>query len=96
MTSILQNPYFKEQIVFVGSSGVSYITENCGETYKLLDHGRKIFTIRFHPTKKKQLLAKVLADCKGKTGCKENMELLLTSDHKNWKVITNYVHGYDW
>lgn len=94
--AIIKNNHFTEQIIFLGSSGVSYLTENCGEDFKILDHGKKLFKIRFHPTKKNYLLAKTEIECEGVKNCKKRMELILTRDHVKWESLVDYIQDFDW
>lgn len=94
--AIAKNNFFNEQIVFLGSSGVSYLSEDCGESFKLLDHGKKLFKIRFHPTRKNYLLARTEVDCEGKKNCTKRMELILTKDHVKWESLVDYVQDFDW
>lgn len=96
IVSIKQNPHFTNQLIFVGTSGASYITEDCGVSLSLLDHGKKLFSIRFHPTKQYSLLALKMNDCNSKKGCKKHFELIYTNDMKNFRVLDTFIHNFAW
>lgn len=95
---IKENSHFKEQIFFIGKEGKSVVTDNCGESYEIFDHGKSIEVVKFHPIIKNKLLFTSRLSCEDSTekNCLEKNELIFTEDLKEFKVLNDYVHNFDW
>ena len=50
MQKIKISPVDKNLIFFLGSKGINWYSEDCGETLKALNNGRAIHEFEFHPT----------------------------------------------
>jgi len=49
---IITNSVDKRVLVFSGTHGFNWYTENCAETLKALNHGRPMEEIVFHPAER--------------------------------------------
>ena len=66
----------------LGSTGINWITEDCGANFRALNSGKKIHEFEFHPTEKTWALAATWTDCAefGDDPCKIYKELYVTKD----------------
>lgn len=70
VSRIIKNPVDNKMFIFMGTHGVSWITENCGQKIKVLNSGRKLSHFIFHPFERNWLLASSWKICKkGDTKC---------------------------
>ena len=60
---IIQNPKDKNLTIFLGTSGINYIGENCGNNITAINHGRRINEFIFHPTERNWALASAYTIC---------------------------------
>lgn len=86
-------------IVFLGTHGINWITEDCGHKVKALNHGRKVQEYVFHPTERNWGIASAFSVCDDYTDepCKINKEIFLTQDlGVNWATLASYVVQFGW
>lgn len=86
-------------MIFLGSHGINWVTNDCGRSVKALNHGRKIQEYIFHPTEKSWGLASAFSLCEDYTEepCKINKELYVTKDlGLNWELLASYVIQFGW
>ena len=84
----------------VGTNGVNWITEDCGQNIRALNAGKVIEEFRFHPHDRNHALAASWTNCeKLEEGekCTIFKELYATENlGKDWKYLTNYVFDFEW
>ena len=88
-------------VVFIGTKGINWVTEDCGASIKALNSGKSIEEIQFHPTQRDWALAASWTDCdpdnKDEDGCKLFKELYVTKNMgADWTFLTNYVFDFEW
>jgi hypothetical protein len=97
---MIQSPVDKSLVIFLGTHGVNWITEDCGRKIFALNHGRNIKEYIFHPTVRNWGLASAFTLCEDFTGgepCKIYKELYITRDlGKNWDILAAYVTQFAW
>lgn len=96
---MVQSPVDDSILVFLGTSGVNWITEDCGANLRALNSGKKIQTFSFHPIQRDWALATSWTSCVefGDEPCKIYKELYLTRNlGQEWNYLTNYVFDYEW
>jgi len=54
--------------IFLGTHGVNWITEDCGENIRAINTGRKLESFEFHPFEREWLLASAYKDCSNPRG----------------------------
>jgi len=96
---MMQSPVDDSLVVFLGSHGINWITEDCGATVRGLNSGKKIHEFQFHPTEKYWALAATWTDCVefGDDPCKIYKELYVTKDMgQSWQFMREYVYDFAW
>ena len=87
-------------MLFLGTEGVNWVTENCGENFRAMNQGRRIEEFMFHPTERNWMLASAWTLCEDfadKEPCKRYKELFVSKDlGKSWEQITQYVFQFSW
>jgi len=100
VSRILQSPVDKSLLLIVGTEGVSWITEDCGGSFKAMDQGRPVDQFQFHPIMRNWLLASAWTKCEDfddEDDCKIYKELFVTKDlGENWQFVQNYVFDFTW
>jgi len=61
--SIQQSPIDDRLVIFIGTKGINWVTEDCGANIKALNSGKSIEEIQFHPTKRDWALAASWTQC---------------------------------
>lgn len=61
--SIVQSPADDDLVVFLGSNGVNWVSEDCGANIKALNSGKKIQEFKYHPTERNWALAAAWTSC---------------------------------
>jgi hypothetical protein len=94
-----QSPVNNNLVVFLGSEGINWVTEDCGANLRALNTGKKIHEFLFHPKKSSYALAAGWTECESfddaEGPCEIVKELYVTTDMGlNWKFIKNYVHEF--
>ena len=70
-------------IFFLGDSGVNWLSEDCGLSFKPINNGRKIHEFVFHPTKRNSALASIYTNCddfENAKDCKIYKEIYYTEE----------------
>lgn len=96
---MIQSPVDKNMMIFLGTHGINWITEDCGRKIRALNHGRKIKEWIFHPTERTWGLASAFTLCEDFIGepCKIYKELFLTRDlGENWDLLGSYIVQFNW
>ena len=74
---------------------MNWLSEDCGETFKPLNNGRKIHDFDFHPLKRGTALASIFTTCEDFTGpekCEIYKEVYYTEDlGLHWNFLTDKV-----
>ncbi len=86
-------------IIFLGTHGINWISENCGEKIVAFNHGRRIQEFIFHPTEKKYALAMAYTICEDfkNEPCHYYKELYLTKNlGDSWDFMASYVVQAGW
>ena len=93
-----QSPVDDNIVVFIGTSGINWITEDCGATLRALNSGKVIEEFKFHPTDRSRALAASWTSCEEiETGCTIFKELYFTDNlGQKWKYCTNFVFDFEW
>jgi len=94
-----QSPIDKNMMIMLGTKGVNWVTENCGETFKAMDQGRPVTEIEFHPTERNWFLAAAWTLCEDFDGepCKKYKEVFVTRDlGETWTLLEDYVFQFSW
>lgn len=81
--------------MFLGSEGINFITEDCGNTVKTYGKHKNFKEFMFHPKNRNWVLANSWKNCKEvdpSTPCHVTKELYVTKDlGKSWDKIADYV-----
>jgi hypothetical protein len=96
---IIQSPIDPSIVVLLGSTGINYITQDCGAEIRALNSGKKINEFSFHPTQKNWALAASWTICQDykDENCKVFKELYFTMNlGGEWRYLTNYVFDFEW
>lgn len=78
-----KSPIDTSLIFFLGSNGIHWVTDDCGENFRALSYVKGFKDFLFHPTEKNWVLASSWTKCKDakpNSGCTVNKELYLTTD----------------
>ena len=100
--SMQQNPMDDSLIVFIGTKGINWVTEDCGANIKPLNTGKSVEEISFHPTQRNWALAASWTECDLQSGdsddgCRIFKELYYTKNMgQEWTFLTNYVFDFEW
>eukprot|EP01017_Pseudomicrothorax_dubius_P047392 TRINITY_DN8513_c0_g1_i1.p1 TRINITY_DN8513_c0_g1~~TRINITY_DN8513_c0_g1_i1.p1 ORF type:complete len:788 (-),score=111.71 TRINITY_DN8513_c0_g1_i1:1083-3446(-) len=95
----IRHPSNHEMIIFVGSKGVNWVTEDCGKTARKLALGKGIIEIDFHPTEEKWIIASSWTKCEDfiETSCEIYKELFVSRDMgEHWNLIASGVIQFSW
>jgi len=49
VSQMMQSPVDDSLVVFIGSHGINWVTEDCGVNVRGLNSGKKIHEFQFHP-----------------------------------------------
>ena len=99
VSRILQSPVDRNMLLFVGTHGVNWITENCGASFKAMNQGRKVDDFQFHPYERNWLLASAWTICDDfvEEPCLNYKELFVTKNlGHDWNLIAKYVIDFSW
>lgn len=86
-------------VVFLGTMGINWISEDCGANIKALNAGKKVQEFLFHPTQRDWAMAASWTTCAefGDEPCRIYKELYYTKNvGAEWIYITNYVFDFEW
>ena len=96
---LIKSPADDSLVIFQGSEGINWVTEDCGVTIKAMNQGRNVNEFQFHPTERTWLLAAAWSLCSDFVDepCKIFKELFISFDlGQNWKAIEDYVVQFSW
>jgi hypothetical protein len=96
---IIQSPKDKNLLIFLGTNGINFIGENCGNNIIAINHGRRISEFIFHPIERNWALACAYTICDDfiNEPCKLYKEVFVTFDlGLSWKQIGKYVVQVNW
>lgn len=96
---MLESPVDDSLIVFIGTSGINWITEDCGATVSALNTGRKVQEWLFHPSERNYALAASWTSCEefGDEPCRIYKELYYTHDlGLTFNFVADYVFDFEW
>ena len=99
VAELIKSPVDKNMVIFLGTHGINWITEDCGRKVKALNHGRKIQEFIFHPTERSWVLASAYTLCSDfqNEPCKKYKEIFSTQDlGENWNLLLPYVVQFGW
>jgi photosystem II stability/assembly factor-like uncharacterized protein len=80
---MIQSPVDDSLVVFTGTNGINWVTEDCGANLRALNSGKKIHEFQFHPTQRSWALAAgwtSCADFSDDEPCEIYKELYVTKD----------------
>ena len=86
-------------MIFQGSKGVNWLSENCGDNVKAMDNGRPVNEFLFHPFERNWMLAAAWTICDDfiDKPCLIYKELFISFDlGQNWVLIEDYVVQFSW
>jgi hypothetical protein len=97
---MIQSPVDDSLVVFTGTNGINWVTEDCGANIRALNSGKKIHEFQFHPTQRQWALAAgwtSCADFQDSEPCEIYKELYVTKDIGNsWQYLKSYVFDFSW
>jgi len=96
-----QSPVDDSLVVFIGTTGINWVTEDCGANLRALNSGKVIEEFHFHPHERNRALAASWTNCDKIDGedepCRIFKELYTTENLGiEWKYLTNYVFDFEW
>lgn len=99
VSEILLSPVDKNLVIFLGTHGINWVSQDCGRRIDGMNHGRKIQEFIFHPTERTWVLASAYTICDDFVDepCKNFKELFVTRDLGNtWNLLLSYVVQFNW
>ena len=96
---MVQNPNDDDLMVFLGTSGINWISEDCGGNLRALNAGKVVQEFIFHPTRRDWALAASWTSCAEfiDEPCKIYKELFVTKNlGEEWNYVQNYVYDFEW
>jgi hypothetical protein len=101
IAEIVPSPVDSNLIFLIGSSGINWVSEDCGSNFKPLNNGRKISQFKFHPTQRNWAMAAIFTSCDDfeddDEPCKIYREVYYTTDlGEHWNFLKDYVLEFEW
>ena len=100
VSSLIRNPVDNRMFMFLGTSGVNWISEDCGNEVYVMETGRKLSNFMFHPFERNWLLASSWTECSkdyNDGNCELKNQLFYSQNlGENWKFLANYVVQFSW
>lgn len=96
---IMKSPSDDNLLIFMGSEGINWISEDCGSSIKAMNQGRNVNEFQFHPTERSWLLAAAWSLCEDFVDepCQIYKELFVSTNlGQDWKLIEDYVVQFSW
>ena len=95
--NIVQNPVNKNILLFHGVGKMSWVTNDCGKTIKVVNHGKRALRFAFHPSFENYVLGLFEpSNCSGRK-CKESGNLAYSKDWGlTWTIIRREVMDFGW
>eukprot|EP01017_Pseudomicrothorax_dubius_P026780 TRINITY_DN3020_c0_g1_i4.p1 TRINITY_DN3020_c0_g1~~TRINITY_DN3020_c0_g1_i4.p1 ORF type:complete len:750 (-),score=167.04 TRINITY_DN3020_c0_g1_i4:24-2273(-) len=99
INKVVRNQADKKVLGLLGAEGVNFITEDCGDNFRVLSQGRVINELQFHPRVRGWALATSWSRCEDyvETPCVLTKELYVTKDlGYRWELVTDYIVQFAW
>lgn len=83
---MMQSPVDDNLVVFTGTNGINWVTEDCGANLRALNSGKRIHEFSYHPSQRSWALAAgwtSCADFADDEPCEIYKELYVTKDLGN-------------
>lgn len=101
IAEIVPSPVDPNLLFFIGETGVNWVSEDCGNSFKPLNNGRKISQFKFHPTQRNWAMASIFTSCddfdEDDEPCKIYREIYYTKDlGEKWSFLKDYVIEFEW
>ncbi|CAG9324152.1 unnamed protein product [Blepharisma stoltei] len=83
----------------LGSTGLNWLSEDCGKTIKALNYGQPMEEYHFHPTERDWGLAASWSKCSDFVGksCKKYRAVYLTKNlGETWTKVVDYTVQFSW
>jgi len=83
---MMQSPVDDSLVVFTGTNGVNWVTEDCGANLRALNSGKRIQELQYHPKQRSWALAAGWTSCQDFADdepCEIYKELYITKDLGN-------------
>ena len=96
---MLPSPVDPQLMIFIGSGGVNWITEDCGNKISTFYSGNNIKEFEFHPFERDWLLASSYTTCEDfdDEPCTIFKELYVSQNlGQKWDFVSNYVIQFTW
>merc|ERR1719183_261334 len=97
---MMQSPVDDNLVVFTGTNGINWVTEDCGANLRALNSGKRIHEFNFHPKNRAWALAAGWTSCTDfgdDEPCEIYKELYVTKDLGNsWQYLKSYVFDFAW
>ena len=97
---MMQSPIDDNLVVFTGTNGINWVTEDCGANLRALNSGKRIHEFQYHPKQRSWALAAgwtSCADFADDEPCEIYKELYVTKDLGNsWQYLKSYVFDFAW
>ena len=97
--TVLQHPTHPSLVVFQGNRGVSWASNNCGKSVKVLRHGKQAFRIQLHPQFANHMLAGFVPTKKNPVSDKRKplLSMWLSKDWgETWSLLRRNVLDFGW
>jgi len=96
---VVQSPSDDDVVVFLGTQGINWVSEDCGGNIRALNAGKFVQEFMFHPTQRSWAMAASWTSCAEfmNEPCKIYKELFVTRNlGEEWNFLTNYVYDFEW
>jgi hypothetical protein len=97
---MIQSPVDDSLVVFTGTNGINWVTEDCGSNLRALNSGKKIHEFTYHPKQRTWALAAGWTTCEDfgdGEPCEIYKELYVTKDlGQSWQFIKSHVFDFSW
>ena len=96
---MLQSPVDSSLVIFLGSAGINWVSEDCGTNIKAINSGRNIKEFIFHPSERNWVLASANTKCDDSNNepCTIYKEVYISQNlGESWSFVANYVIQFAW
>ena len=96
---MLQSPVDPNLVIFLGSAGINWVTEDCGLNIRAINSGRNIKEFIFHPYERNWVLASAYTKCDEfiNEPCEIYKELYVSQNvGETWNFVAEYVIQFAW
>lgn len=98
--TIKASPIDSNLVFFLGDQGINWLSEDCGDTFKPLNNGRKIHDFVFHPIERNTAMASIYTTCEDfddGDDCEIYKEVYYSQDlGTHWNFLTDHILQFDW